>query len=73
VFHLENKFNGKPTARKYEQVAEALNKEATSLLVTTLDDICWLLNLRGNDIEYNPVFFSYLIFYPKELKSTLLH
>lgn len=71
VFHLEDKYNGKPTAEKYEQVAKALDKDATCLLVTTLDDICWLLNLRGTDIEYNPVFFSYLIFYPKDLKATL--
>lgn len=31
------------------------------MLVTALDDIAWLLNLRGNDIDYNPVFFSYVI------------
>jgi hypothetical protein len=24
----------------------------------------WLVNLRGSDIKYNPVFFAYLIFYP---------
>lgn len=33
--------------------------------MTTLDDICWLTNLRGTDIEYNPVFFAYALFYPK--------
>lgn len=33
--------------------------------MTTLDDICWLTNFRGTDIEYNPVFFSYALFYPK--------
>lgn len=33
------------------------------LLVTALDDIAWLLNLRGNDIEFNPLFFSYLLFH----------
>lgn len=32
------------------------------MLVTTLDDIAWLLNLRGNDINFNPLFFSYLVF-----------
>lgn len=26
-----------------------------------MDEICWLLNLRGSDIEYNPVFYAYLI------------
>jgi Creatinase/Prolidase N-terminal domain len=34
------------------------------LLVSTLDDIDWLLNLRGNDIAYNPVFISYMLFHP---------
>lgn len=32
------------------------------LLITALDDIAWLLNLRGNDIEFNPLFFSYALF-----------
>lgn len=41
-------------------------------MVTTLDDICWTLNLRGADIDYNPVFFSYLLIYPgEETKATL--
>ena len=39
--------------------------EFEALLVTTLDDIAWFTNLRGTDIDYNPVFFSYLLFYPK--------
>jgi Xaa-Pro aminopeptidase len=33
------------------------------MLVTALDDIAWMLNLRGNDITYNPLFFSYVIFH----------
>jgi Xaa-Pro aminopeptidase len=37
-------------------------KDFNSLLITTLDDIAWTLNLRGNDIEFNPLFFSYLLF-----------
>ena len=39
--------------------------EYEALLVTTLDDICWMTNFRGTDIDYNPVFFSYMLFYPK--------
>lgn len=31
------------------------------LVVTALDEIAWFLNLRGTDIDYNPVFFSYVI------------
>lgn len=29
--------------------------------MTALDEIAWLLNLRGSDISYNPVFVSYVI------------
>ncbi|MBW0467455.1 hypothetical protein O181_007170 [Austropuccinia psidii MF-1] len=38
------------------------NQEETviGMLVNALDEIAWCLNLRGNDIAYNPVFFSYL-------------
>ena len=35
--------------------------KAGALLVTALDEIAWLLNLRGSDISYNPVFVSYVI------------
>ena len=31
------------------------------LFTNVLDEIAWLLNLRGNDIEFNPVFFSFLV------------
>jgi Xaa-Pro aminopeptidase len=43
------------------------------LLVTTLDDICWTTNLRGADIDYNPVFFSYLIIFPGEETTATLY
>ena len=41
------------------------------LLITALDEVAWTLNLRGTDITYNPVFFSYLAFNPKTNKSIL--
>lgn len=34
--------------------------------MTTLDDIAWLLNLRGSDINFNPLFFSYMLFNKKD-------
>ncbi len=39
---------------------------ANSHLITTLDDIAWLFNLRGGDIPQNPVFFSYCLLTPEE-------
>ena len=32
------------------------------MLITALDQIAWLLNLRGSDIDFNPVFFSFALF-----------
>ena len=34
---------------------------ATHLLLSTLDDIAWLTNLRGRDILYNPLFMGYML------------
>lgn len=36
-------------------------KNAQALVVTALDEIAWLFNLRGSDIEFNPVFFAYAV------------
>lgn len=33
--------------------------KAKVLLLTALDEIAWLFNLRGSDVSYNPVFLSY--------------
>lgn len=37
------------------------NKGADYYLVTALDEIAYILCLRGNDIDYNPVFLSYVL------------
>ena len=34
---------------------------ADAILLSSLDDIAWLLNVRGSDVEYNPVVISYLL------------
>lgn len=53
---------------KLINVREAMKKRSAALLLLTeLDEIAWLLNLRGADIEYNPVFFAYVAITPDEL------
>ncbi len=42
-------------------LTEARAEECDTLLVTALDDIAWTLNLRGTDVECNPVFVAYLL------------
>ena len=39
-------------------------KKSSGFIVSMLDEIAWLFNLRGNDIPYNPVFFSYAAITP---------
>ncbi|MBA3624842.1 MAG: aminopeptidase P family protein [Methylibium sp.] len=52
------------TARnaKLSRLREAIARQgATHHLISTLDDIAWLFNLRGADVEYNPVFLAHAI------------
>ncbi len=65
VWILEEKYAGKSAADKIKDVREAMKKQkATVHVLTTLDDIVWLLNIRGNDVPNNPVVLSYLIVTP---------
>ncbi len=55
-------YSGEPASSKINRIREQLNGDG--LLVSMLDEVCWTLNLRGDDIEYNPVFVSYLLVTP---------
>ena len=74
VLILPIEFSGKSVYEKYKMLDLALQKKINSvkdfrenknyrMLISKLENIAWLLNLRGNDIPYNPVFFSYAFFY----------
>ena len=63
-------YAGKSARDKIAEIRNALRKEhADGMLVATLDDIAWTLNLRGSDVHCNPVFVSYLLIDSK--KATL--
>lgn len=62
VITLPDTITGESLAQKLGRVRESMgNKKATILPVTKLDQIAWLYNLRGRDVECNPVFISYAI------------
>ena len=44
-----------------EAKGEGLEAKGYALIVSALDEIAWLLNIRGNDVEYNPVVISYVV------------
>lgn len=67
VIILDEKFAGKDVKTKLEELRKELEKKKSlGFVVSMLDEIAWLFNLRGNDIPYNPVFFSYAIVTPDE-------
>uniref|UniRef100_A0A0K0DYT7 Xaa-Pro aminopeptidase 1 n=1 Tax=Strongyloides stercoralis TaxID=6248 RepID=A0A0K0DYT7_STRER len=53
-------YTGEDVFSKIERLRKILkDKKCDSIILTLLDDIAWLYNIRGNDIDYNPVVFSY--------------
>ena len=67
VWQLDESYTGRSRAQKLTMVREAMEKENCGWhILSSLDDIAWLLNLRGSDIEDNPVFLSYLMVMPEK-------
>ena len=61
VWILDEKYAGQPAAEKIAGLRKDMKEaRATVHVLTTLDDIVWLLNIRGNDIPFNPVVLSYV-------------
>ncbi|KAJ3526017.1 hypothetical protein NMY22_g10335 [Coprinellus aureogranulatus] len=60
VFHLDEKYSGQSFKDKIAKVREEIEKnKGKALVVSMLDEVAWLFNLRGSDIDFNPVFFAY--------------
>ena len=61
AFIMPTEYTGLSSAEKIQIVLKHLHKDADFLLVTNIDSICWLLNIRGFDIDYTPFLLSYLL------------
>lgn len=62
AFALDIKYTGETTASKLERIRESMKTAgANAHVITSLDDIAWLLNIRGDDIEFFPLILSYVI------------
>ena len=60
IFELEAVFAGISRIEKQNQATSKLNQyHADFLVVSMLDELAWLNNLRGSDISYNPVFMGF--------------
>lgn len=61
VFELDVCYAGEDRKSKISRIRDYMKEnECNCHIITTLDDIAWILNIRGNDIIYNPMVLSYL-------------
>jgi len=62
AFEHEPPFAGAPASEKLVAVREKMTKhEVTAYLVTALDSIAWLMNIRGHDMPFTPVVYAYAL------------
>ncbi|MEN9918855.1 MAG: hypothetical protein RL662_1291 [Bacteroidota bacterium] len=60
IFELPVSYAGISASEKVQQVCDIIEKQgADSILISTLDTIAWLFNIRGNDVKCNPVAVCY--------------
>ncbi|HFL3238070.1 TPA: aminopeptidase P family protein [Clostridioides difficile] len=68
AFLLDVKYCGESFSSKLARLREKMSEKGTSThVITTLDDIAWLFNIRGGDVKYNPVVLSYAVITLKEV------
>lgn len=62
IFIHQVKYTGKSRTDKFNEVRKIMaEKGASYYLLASLDDICWLFNIRGRDIPSNPYVTSYAV------------
>ena len=62
AFLLDIQYAGETVEKKLSRVRDTMKEQGADVLViTSLDDIGWLLNIRGNDVEYFPLLLSYAV------------
>ena len=59
---LPLRYSGKPRKEKIAWLRGIMSREGcAAMLLSVLDDIAWLFNIRGGDIEYNPLLLAYAV------------
>ena len=62
LYEYEEKYTGESVASKLQRVRQALqDKRCEALVVSALDEIGWLINIRGKDVDYTPCLISYVV------------
>ena len=67
IFILENKYTGKSYKEKVKEIRASLKeKNADYNIISSLDDIAWIYNFRGDDVQHNPVALSFTVISEKK-------
>jgi Xaa-Pro aminopeptidase len=62
LYEYSEEYAGESVASKLQRVREALQeRHCQALVVSALDEIGWLLNIRGKDVDYTPCLISYAV------------
>ena len=69
VFQLPLEYCGESTHDKLARLREVLASQgADGVMLTMLDEVAWMTNMRGSDVDYNPVFVAYMLVTANEAK-----
>lgn len=62
AYLLTEEYAGKSVTEKLTAIRMVMKEKKTDMhIISTLDDICWLFNIRGNDVKCNPVVLSFAV------------
>ena len=68
AFLLDTKYSGESFSSKLARLREKMSLEKASVhIITSLDDIAWLFNIRGEDVTYSPLVLSYAVVSTEEV------
>ena len=67
IFKLKNNLSGCSTKKKINQILK-IHNNMDFIIVSSPESVCWLLNIRGKDLEYTPIVMSRLILSKNEIK-----
>ena len=62
IFILEDKYTGKAYKEKIKEIRKVLKEKGVDYnIISSLDDIAWIYNFRGDDVQHNPVALSFTV------------
>lgn len=67
IFILEDKYTGKAYKEKIKEIRKVLKEKGVDYnIISSLDDIAWIYNFRGDDVQHNPVALSFTVISEKK-------